>query len=257
MRPSRRAPGGATVGRGGDCPPGGCRAPSVGRFRMLVSTCQLRRVGFLDCGRFAPATARVRPSDKLGKTMNDTYLIYIACSILSFVPALVLHEVAHGFALPQARRPHRQRAGTSVVESDEAHRPVRHGHPAASAHAAGLAHLRLRRSRFRTTPYFRILAKGDFIVGIAGPLSNLAMAGVAGLLAHLLLGPYLASGASVFFDYFYTMFLPMFALVNLYLMFFNLLPIPPLDGSSVFALLVPRRYLGKYYSFSAMRSLFS
>ena len=32
------------------------------------------------------------------------------------------------------------------------------------------------------------------------------------------------------FYYFYTMFLPMFSLINLYLMFFNLLPIPPLDG---------------------------
>ena len=38
---------------------------------------------------------------------------------------------------------------------------------------------------------------------------------------------------STLFNYFYLMFLPMFVLINLYLMFFNLLPIPPLDGSSV------------------------
>ena len=41
------------------------------------------------------------------------------------------------------------------------------------------------------------------------------------------------------FAYFYVMFLPTFALINLYLMFFNLLPIPPLDGSSIFAILLP------------------
>ena len=33
-----------------------------------------------------------------------------------------------------------------------------------------------------------------------------------------------------FFFYFYWWFLPIFIMVNLYLMFFNLLPIPPLDG---------------------------
>ena len=38
-----------------------------------------------------------------------------------------------------------------------------------------------------------------------------------------------------------------FALINLYLMFFNLLPIPPLDGSSIFAILLPAKYLPKYY----------
>ena len=43
------------------------------------------------------------------------------------------------------------------------------------------------------------------------------------------------------------MFLPMFALINLYLLFFNLLPIPPLDGSSILALVVPRKHLPKYY----------
>ena len=43
------------------------------------------------------------------------------------------------------------------------------------------------------------------------------------------------------------MFLPTFALINLYLMFFNLLPIPPLDGSSIFAILLPPKYLPKYY----------
>ena len=49
------------------------------------------------------------------------------------------------------------------------------------------------------------------------------------------------------FYYFYLMFLPMFALINLYLMFFNLLPIPPLDGSSIFAFFLPPKYLPKYY----------
>ena len=39
----------------------------------------------------------------------------------------------------------------------------------------------------------------------------------------------------------------MFVLVNLYLMFFNLLPIPPLDGSSIFAFFTPTKWLPTYY----------
>ena len=49
------------------------------------------------------------------------------------------------------------------------------------------------------------------------------------------------------FYYFLTLFLPMFSLINLYLMFFNLLPIPPLDGSSIFAFFLPQKYLPQYY----------
>ena len=36
-------------------------------------------------------------------------------------------------------------------------------------------------------------------------------------------------------------------MVNLYLMFFNLLPIPPLDGSSIIGFLLPSKYLPQYY----------
>lgn len=43
------------------------------------------------------------------------------------------------------------------------------------------------------------------------------------------------------------MFLLNFTLINLYLMMFNLLPIPPLDGSSVIALLVPDNKMYNYY----------
>lgn len=179
--------------------------------------------------------------------MNDTYLIYIACSILSFVPALVLHEVAHGFAAYKLGDPTAKRAGRLSLN------PMKHIDPFGTVILPLLLMLLgwpifgyAKPVPYNPT-YFKDPRKGDFIVGIAGPLANLAMAGVAGLLAHLLLGSYLASGASVFLDCFYTMFLPMFALVNLYLMFFNLLPIPPLDGSSIFAFFMPVKWLPKYY----------
>ncbi|WP_165053453.1 MULTISPECIES: site-2 protease family protein [unclassified Adlercreutzia] len=179
--------------------------------------------------------------------MDTNYLIYIICSILSFVPALVLHEVAHGFAAYKLGDPTAKRAGRLSLN------PAKHIDPFGTV-LLPLMLMVLNWPIFgyaKPVPYnptyFKDPRKGDFIVGLAGPCANLVMAGAAALLAHALFGvaPDLLGNEA--FQYFYLMFLPMFALINLYLMFFNLLPIPPLDGSSIFALLIPRAYLPKYY----------
>ena len=52
---------------------------------------------------------------------------------------------------------------------------------------------------------------------------------------------------NIAFQMFYVYFLNQFVMINLFLMFFNLLPIPPLDGSSIIAILIPIRWLPKYY----------
>jgi Zn-dependent protease len=75
---------------------------------------------------------------------------------------------------------------------------------------------------------------GEAIVSAAGPLSNLVLA-IAGAIP---LRYMLATGMNVpvLFD-----FLQVFVSLNLVLMVFNLIPIPPLDGSKVlFAFLNPR-----------------
>ena len=96
--------------------------------------------------------------------------------------------------------------------------------------------------------YFKDPRRDDVIVGLAGPAANLAMAVLAAGVAWALYQPALNGLVdNELFAYFYLMFLPTFALVNLFLMFFNLLPIPPLDGSSIFAILLPAKYLPKYY----------
>lgn len=79
---------------------------------------------------------------------------------------------------------------------------------------------------------------GEAIVGIAGPISNLVMALIVALpLRYLIANPELAAQVPdlVF------LILDSFIFLNLILMLFNLLPIPPLDGSKVlFALLPPQ-----------------
>ena len=127
--------------------------------------------------------------------MSSQYLAYIVCSVLSFVPAIVFHEVAHGFAAYKLGDPTAKRAGRLSLN------PLKHVDPF-----------------------------GTVIL----PLCMLAMN-----------GPVFGYAKPV--PYIYLMFLPMFALINLYLLFFNLLPIPPLDGSSVLALFIPKKHMHTYY----------
>jgi Zn-dependent protease len=77
--------------------------------------------------------------------------------------------------------------------------------------------------------------QGDAIVAFAGPASNLVLAAAGAIPLRFIL----TSGAdvpSIVLD-----ILSYFVLINVALMLFNLLPIPPLDGSKVlFAFMSPR-----------------
>jgi Zn-dependent protease len=80
--------------------------------------------------------------------------------------------------------------------------------------------------------------RGEAIVAAAGPLSNLLMATLAGLALRVVaeFGG-LAPGPAVFL----INVLFVFVLINVALFIFNLVPIPPLDGSrALFAVLDPR-----------------
>jgi Zn-dependent protease len=80
--------------------------------------------------------------------------------------------------------------------------------------------------------------RGEALVAAAGPLSNLVLAAAAALpLRYIRATPELALQIPPIM----TAILALFVFINLVLMVFNLLPIPPLDGSKVlFAFLPPR-----------------
>jgi Zn-dependent protease len=80
--------------------------------------------------------------------------------------------------------------------------------------------------------------RGEAIVAAAGPLSNLVLAAAVALpLRYIFANPELAAQLPRLV----ILILALFVYINLVLMIFNLLPIPPLDGSKVlFAFLPPR-----------------
>lgn len=181
----------------------------------------------------------------------DLNIPYIICAVLSFIPAIVLHEVAHGFAAYRLGDPTAKSKGRLSLN------PLKHIDPFGTVILPGLLMLMGGPVFGYAKPvpynpaYFKNPRKGDVIVGLSGPSANLLMAVVGAIVAWLLYP--LAAGMAfdgmlgTMFYYFYYLYLPLFGLINLFLMFFNLLPIPPLDGSSIFAILIPEKYLRSYY----------
>ena len=79
--------------------------------------------------------------------------------------------------------------------------------------------------------------RGEAIVAAAGPISNLILAAAAAIPLRYLLGqPELLADLAML-----AQVLSLFVLINLVLMVFNLIPIPPLDGSKVLFAFLDRR----------------
>src|SRR6478736_3962732 len=162
-------------------------------------------------------------------------------SVLALVPALVFaivfHEVAHGWtALALGDPTAREQRRLSL-------NPLRHVDPFGTLVLPGLLALagapvfgwakpvpvtqqRLRNPRF-----------GMMAVAAAGPLTNLVMATLGALGIGLLLRGGAPADASV--GGFFVLALTYFVMVNVFLAFFNLLPIPPFDGSHIVEGLLP------------------
>lgn len=82
------------------------------------------------------------------------------------------------------------------------------------------------------------------IVSLAGPITNVLIAILAALTYHLISG--------VTFSPFIFMLLAQVVTLNLLLAIFNLLPIPPLDGSKVIAQFLPDKEAAAYLSLSSV-----
>ena len=182
--------------------------------------------------------------------MGSVSIPYVICSILAFVPAIVLHEMGHAFAAYKLGDPTAKSAGRLSFN------PIRHIDPFGTV-IMPLMLMLLNMPIFgyaKPVPYnpqyFEDPRKGDLIVGLAGPAANLiqALVGTAIAWALYTMTPIVSLvQSSELFYYFYLLFLPYYILINLFLLFFNILPIPPLDGSSIFAFFCPKQYLPTYY----------
>ncbi len=157
--------------------------------------------------------------------------INILIHLLILFFAIIVHEVAHGYAALKSGDP------TAKIGGRLSLNPLRHIDPFGTIILPLI--LIISRSPFLIgwakpvpiNPYFLKDPKRDMVkIGAAGPLANFALAVLFSLIYRILAG-------TLFADFlFYAVF------INLLLFLFNLIPIPPLDGS---------RILGGFLSHSA------
>lgn len=181
--------------------------------------------------------------------MSDTVSLIIVLAP-ALIVAIVFHEVAHGLVANWLGDP------TAREQKRLSLNPLRHVDPVGTLLVPGMLALAsgpifgwakpvpVVKRRLRNPRY------GMMVVAAAGPGTNFVLAaiasivaGVAGLAAQFqtLAGNGLGNeptltGVALF----------LFILINIFLGMFNLLPIPPFDGSHIVEGLLPRRYVHLY-----------
>ena len=95
---------------------------------------------------------------------------------------------------------------------------------------------------------FKDPKKGMALTAIAGPISNLIMSFICIFLATLVKVFYYSNPTELLLSAIYY-FLFFAGVVNVNLAVFNLLPIPPLDGSRILQLLIPAKHYFKFMQY--------
>ena len=91
---------------------------------------------------------------------------------------------------------------------------------------------------------FQDQKKGMAISAAAGPISNVLVATISLAIAKLIMYITYASGTTVALSTLFTIFRSM-CYINISLAIFNLIPIPPFDGSRIFNYFLPDKYYFK------------
>jgi len=165
--------------------------------------------------------------------------------LILLLPSITFHEYMHGYAAYRLGDPTAKNAGRLTLN------PLAHIDPFGTV----LLPLLLAFSGGPVFGYakpvpvnpnhFADIRKGDLITGVAGPFANLLLAAFGAGLSWLALP--IASLASAEVAQWVFLVGVMLVRTNLVLMFFNLLPIPPLDGSSIVPLFLPDSALHGWY----------
>jgi len=161
------------------------------------------------------------------------YLFTLLLSLPGILIAISFHEMAHGFAADALGDPTAKNAGRLTIN------PLKHIDP-----LGFISMLLFRFGWAKPVPinpmYFKDRKKGTIIVSLAGVATNLLLAFI-GMAAFLAVYPLQNEILSTILQYVY--------LYNIVFAVFNIIPIPPLDGSQILMVFLPPKALPVFYKY--------
>lgn len=176
----------------------------------------------------------------LGSSSPSEILFNLLLLIPTLLISLTVHEVSHGWAAYKLGDPTARNLGRLSLN------PIKHLDP------IGAIMLLLFGFGYAkpvpiNTRYFGKPKRDIVLVSLAGPASNLVLA-FFGMFFYLLCGKFISA------DNMYVMsaavlFFWLFVSINVGLAIFNLIPIPPLDGSRLVTVLLPQKAMVWFFKY--------
>lgn len=164
------------------------------------------------------------------KVLNLTMLTILSIVILIF--SVIIHEVSHGYMADRLGDPTARLQGRLTLN------PLKHIDPIGSIIVPLITSLAgFTFGWAKPVPYnpynLKNKRSGEFLIAAAGPASNLLVAIIFGTIIR-----FVENGAITPF----IQIASYIVLINLVLAIFNLIPIPPLDGSKLLFAFLPQQY---------------
>jgi len=163
----------------------------------------------------------------------------ILFQIIVLIFSVVIHEVSHGYIADELGDPTARNLGRLTLN------PLKHIDPFGSIILPLLMSLipgGIILGWAKPVPYnpfnLKDPKKGGALIAVAGPASNLVVAFIFAIFYRIFLYVPSMGGALLALE-------PLFAsivMINIMLAIFNLVPIPPLDGSKILFAFIPRKY---------------
>ena len=169
-------------------------------------------------------------------------------SIIILIFSIIVHEVSHGFMADALGDPTARLQGRLTLN------PIKHIDPVGSI----LVPLITMMSGFTFgwakpvlyNPYnLKNKRQGEFLIAAAGPASNILLAVIFGTILR-----FMAAGAAGFTPAMTV--LAYVVIINIVLAVFNLIPLPPLDGSKLLLAFLPNQYGKTRYMLERFAPLF-
>jgi Zn-dependent protease len=158
-------------------------------------------------------------------------------SIIVLVMSVVIHEVSHGYAALLQGDPTARLAGRLTLN------PIKHLDPIGSVVVPIVTSLLpggFALGWAKPVPYnpynLRSARWGEALVALAGPVSNIFLALVFGLIIRF-------GGTFGLLSLEFVKISAIIVITNIVLAVFNLMPVPPLDGSKLLFSVLPNRYI--------------